>query len=90
MRDHGPGLDPDDLPHLLDRFYRGAGARARPGTGLGLAIARQAAKSHGGTIGAYNSEGGGACSLLKLDSSPIEEPESRHPPCAGGPTTPNR
>lgn len=76
VRDHGAGLNPDDLPHLFDRFYRGVEARGRPGTGLGLAIVRQAAVSHGGTVIARNAEGGGARFLLALDSSRIAAPAS--------------
>jgi two-component system sensor histidine kinase MprB len=35
VRDHGPGIAAEDLPHVFDRFYRGAEARGRPGSGLG-------------------------------------------------------
>jgi two-component system sensor histidine kinase MprB len=66
VRDHGTGIDPDDLPHLFDRFYRGASARGRPGSGLGLAIVRQVAEQHGGTVRAANAPGGGAEFLLEL------------------------
>jgi two-component system, OmpR family, sensor kinase len=49
VRDDGPGVPPDKLPHIFERFYRGAGARsARPGSGLGLAIAAEIAAAHGG------------------------------------------
>src|SRR3984885_6228633 len=37
VRDHGPGISAEDLPHIFDRFYRGAEARGRPGSGLGRA-----------------------------------------------------
>ncbi|MFL5886292.1 MAG: ATP-binding protein [Thermoleophilaceae bacterium] len=60
VRDHGPGFDPDDLPHVFDRFYRARSARSLPGSGLGLAIVRQVAEAHGATIEAGNAEGGGA------------------------------
>ena len=56
-----PGIDEDDLPHLFDRFYRGAAARGLPGSGLGLAIVRQVAEQHGGSVGAANAAGGGRC-----------------------------
>jgi two-component system sensor histidine kinase MprB len=60
VRDHGPGIDPEDLPHVFDRFYRATSARGLPGSGLGLAIVRQVAESHGATAVAENAEGGGA------------------------------
>lgn len=60
VRDHGPGIDPADLPHVFDRFYRATTARSLPGSGLGLAIVRQVAESHGATAVAENAEDGGA------------------------------
>jgi two-component system sensor histidine kinase MprB len=60
VRDHGPGFDEEDLPHVFDRFYRAKRARAKPGSGLGLAIVRQAAEAHGGSVEAANAPGGGA------------------------------
>jgi two-component system sensor histidine kinase MprB len=66
VRDHGPGAREDELPHLFDRFFRGAGERARPGSGLGLAIARQVAEAHGGSISAANAPGGGLVVRLAL------------------------
>ncbi len=62
VRDHGPGIDPDDLPHVFERFYRGASARGEQGSGLGLAIVRQVAESHGGSVSVENAPGGGPCS----------------------------
>jgi two-component system, OmpR family, sensor histidine kinase MprB len=58
VRDDGGGIDRADLPHIFDRFYRGADARGRPGTGLGLAIVRQVAEQHGGSVSASNADGG--------------------------------
>jgi len=60
VRDHGPGFEPHDLPHVFDRFFRSERARAMPGSGLGLAIVRQAAEAHGGSVEAANAPGGGA------------------------------
>ena len=71
MRDHGAGIAPADLPHVFDRFYRGADARGRPGTGLGLAIVRQVAEQHGGTITAANANGGGAEFSLQIRGEPL-------------------
>jgi two-component system sensor histidine kinase MprB len=59
VRDHGPGIDEEDLPFVFDRFYRAPSARGMPGSGLGLAIVRQVAEAHGGTVTAERAEGGG-------------------------------
>ncbi len=66
VRDHGPGIGTDDLPHVFDRFYRAASARNLPGSGLGLAIVRQIAQSHGGEVSAENAADGGAVFRLRL------------------------
>jgi two-component system sensor histidine kinase MprB len=58
--DRGPGLLPDDIPHLFDRFYRSVKARSRPGSGLGLSIVRDVAERHGGTVFARPRAGGGS------------------------------
>ena len=71
VRDHGPGLEEHDLPHVFDRFYRATAARGRAGSGLGLAIVRQVAGLHGGTVRAEAAAGGGA--LLRL-SLPVSHP----------------
>lgn len=68
VTDTGPGILPEDLPHLFERFYRGDWARARTtgGSGLGLAIAKQWVEAHGGTIQAENLESGGARFSFRL------------------------
>jgi two-component system sensor histidine kinase MprB len=66
VRDHGSGIDPRDLPHVFDRFYRGANSRGRQGSGLGLAIVRQVAEQHGGRVQAANHPDGGAIFTLLL------------------------
>jgi two-component system, OmpR family, sensor histidine kinase MprB len=68
IRDHGPGFDEADIPHVFDRFYRAASARGMPGSGLGLAIVRHAAEAHGGRVTAANAPGGGA--LLTVEFGP--------------------
>ncbi len=70
VRDHGPGIDPDDLPHIFDRFYRAPSARGMPGSGLGLAIVRQVAESHGGTVWAEAPADGGTRMTLTLGDDP--------------------
>jgi two-component system sensor histidine kinase MprB len=66
VRDHGDGVDPRDLPHVFDRFYRGVNSRGRQGSGLGLAIVRQVAEQHGGSVSASNAPGGGAVFEIHL------------------------
>jgi two-component system sensor histidine kinase MprB len=68
VRDHGPGFNVADLPHVFDRFYRATGARSLPGSGLGLAIVRQTAEAHGGEAHASNAPGGGG--LLRVSFGP--------------------
>jgi len=74
VRDHGPGFDEVDLPHVFDRFYRAGAARRMPGSGLGLAIVRQAAESHGGFARAENAPDGGA--LLTVGFGAAVKPSS--------------
>jgi two-component system sensor histidine kinase MtrB len=67
VSDSGPGLAPDVLPHVFDRFYKADTARARSeGSGLGLAIAWENARLHGGGVTAANRPDGGAAFTLHL------------------------
>jgi two-component system sensor histidine kinase MprB len=75
VRDHGQGISAEDLPHVFDRFYRGAEARGRPGSGLGLAIVRQVAGQHGGSVTAQPATGGGTLMRLWLPGAEAAEPE---------------
>ena len=68
VRDTGSGIDPELLPHVFDRFARGAGST---GSGLGLSIARGLVELHGGTIEASSPAGGGTEIRIRL---PIEPP----------------
>jgi two-component system sensor histidine kinase MprB len=69
VRDHGPGIAEDDLPHVFDRFYRARAARGLPGSGLGLAIVKQVAEAHGGSVVAESAPAGGARLRLALPLS---------------------
>jgi two-component system sensor histidine kinase MprB len=66
VRDHGPGIAPEDLPKIFRRFYRAPAARDRPGSGLGLAIVQKAAAEHGWVVTAANASGGGAVFTVEL------------------------
>jgi two-component system, NtrC family, sensor histidine kinase KinB len=59
VRDEGPGIPPEAVPHIFDRFYRVPGS-ARKGAGLGLAIAREIVAAHGGTIACTSRPGEGS------------------------------
>ena len=64
VRDTGPGIPPEHLPHVFDRFYKADAARtatgAASGSGLGLSIVRAIVERHGGTVTATNAPDGGA------------------------------
>jgi two-component system sensor histidine kinase MprB len=68
VQDEGPGIPPDDLPFVFDRFYRSPTARAMPGSGLGLAIVRQIAEQHHGSVTA-RANSAGARLVLRLPLS---------------------
>ncbi|MET9706473.1 HAMP domain-containing sensor histidine kinase [Streptomyces griseus] len=76
VHDSGPGIAPDALPHVFDRFYKADAARSRSsGSGLGLAITQENVRLHGGTIRAQNAPGGGALFTVEL---PFDGPASGH------------
>lgn len=85
VRDHGVGLQGDQIEHVFDRFWRADPARARQtgGTGLGLAIALEDARLHAGVLDAWGEPGAGACFRLTLprradvilDTSPLPLPD---------------
>ena len=68
VRDHGPGIAPEDVPLVFDRFLRAERARGTPGSGLGLAIVRQVADQHGATATVEAPAGGGTRVLLRFPS----------------------
>ena len=70
VRDRGPGIAEEDMPHVFDRFYRSPAARGTPGSGLGLAIVRQVVESHGGTVSVGPADGGGTVVRLAFPPGP--------------------
>ncbi|GIW08136.1 MAG: two-component sensor histidine kinase [Dehalococcoidia bacterium] len=66
IADTGPGIHPDDLPHIFERFYRAEQARGGSGSGLGLAIARWLADEHDGRIDVRSSVGHGSVFTVRL------------------------
>ena len=71
VSDTGPGIAPEDLPHLFAALYRGEGSRNRRtgGAGLGLTIAQRILIAHGGDLTAANQPSGGACFTASIPSS---------------------
>jgi signal transduction histidine kinase len=71
VADSGPGLPPEDLTRVFERFYRVDKSRARPGgTGLGLAIVRHLVELPGGAVSAANRPEGGALFTVRLPCFP--------------------
>jgi len=69
VADEGPGLAPEQVERVFDRFYRGAEARRRPGTGLGLSIVAALAEAHGGHAEVTAEPGGGSRFLVVLPAA---------------------
>lgn len=67
VRDYGPGITEEDLPHIFERFWR-KDRRKAEGAGLGLGIAQRLAQAHGGTIAVENAAGGGARFTVDFDA----------------------
>ncbi|MGA2175088.1 MAG: ATP-binding protein [Verrucomicrobiota bacterium] len=73
VADRGPGIPPESLPHLFEKFYRAPSARTG-GTGLGLSLVKGFAEAHGGQVTAENRATGGAAFTIRL---PLEQPLSK-------------
>jgi len=69
VADNGPGVPPDQLPRIFDRFYRAGTPDRRPGSGLGLAIVAAIAEAHGGTVQATLNDPHGLRITLTLPRS---------------------
>ncbi len=67
VRDSGPGIPADDLPHVFDRFYQvDESSPTQPGTGIGLALVKEVVDLHGGTLAVVSEEGFGSTFTLTL------------------------
>ncbi|MFF0370954.1 ATP-binding protein [Micromonospora sp. NPDC005087] len=99
VTDQGPGIPPEHLPRLFDRFHKVDPSRSAPGSGLGLAIAREHAALLGGVLTAHSEPGAGSRFRLELPAPgpaqphdgtprPVEHPDDRAParPPGGGRT----
>jgi two-component system OmpR family sensor kinase len=76
VRDSGPGIAPEALPHIFERFYRGQASRTGRGAGLGLAIARELVGAQGGTITVESELGRGSTFTITLPAAAPEPPPS--------------
>ena len=69
VRDHGPGIAPEDLPHVFERFWRSPSSRSMPGSGLGLSIVARVVQEAGGDVRLDRAAGGGTIATVKLPGS---------------------
>jgi signal transduction histidine kinase len=65
VQDSGPGISPDDRPHIFERFYRGQASLAG-GSGLGLAIVQSVVQAHGGRVTIESPPGEGSRFVVEL------------------------
>ncbi|AXE86903.1 MULTISPECIES: HAMP domain-containing sensor histidine kinase [unclassified Streptomyces] len=79
VRDHGPGIPADELPHVFDRFWRSPSARALPGSGLGLSIVARTVQQSGGEVSLSPAEEGGTVATVRLPGAPTPPPEDPPP-----------
>ena len=66
VADTGPGIEPDELPHLFDRFWRGRAATGTPGSGVGLTVVAELVRAHGGRIEVTSTPGTGTAFTVCL------------------------
>lgn len=74
VRDHGPGIPADELPHVFERFWRSPSARALPGSGLGLSIVARTVQQAGGEIALGPAAGGGTRAVIRLPGAATPPP----------------
>jgi heavy metal sensor kinase len=66
VRDTGPGIAPDELPHIFDRLFRGDTSRTERGLGLGLSLVKAIVEAHGGTVDVVSEPGRGSVFTVSL------------------------
>lgn len=76
VRDHGPGIPAEEIPHVFDRFWRSPSARALPGSGLGLSIVARTVQQAGGEVTLARAQGGGTVATVRLPGAPVPPPET--------------
>lgn len=71
VADTGTGIDPEDLPHVFERFYQGRRGQhpSTPGTGIGLALSHELVQLHGGTLAVTSTPGAGSRFTVTLPRS---------------------
>ncbi|QKW08167.1 HAMP domain-containing histidine kinase [Streptomyces sp. NA04227] len=74
VRDHGPGIPADELPHVFDRFWRSPTARSLPGSGLGLSIVARTVRQCGGEVTLRPAQGGGTLVTVRIPGAPTPPP----------------
>jgi two-component system, OmpR family, phosphate regulon sensor histidine kinase PhoR len=76
VKDSGPGISPEHLPRLSERFYRVDRSRSREtgGTGLGLAIVKHVTQRHGGELQVESTVGGGSQFTIQLPARRVKQP----------------
>ncbi|MFE3743242.1 sensor histidine kinase [Streptomyces sp. NPDC059134] len=75
VRDHGPGIPAEELPHVFERFWRSPSARALPGSGLGLSIVARTVQQAGGDIALREAAGGGTVASIRIPGAPTPPPD---------------
>ncbi|MFF3430971.1 sensor histidine kinase [Streptomyces sp. NPDC002602] len=95
VRDHGPGIPDQDLPHVFERFWRSPSARALPGSGLGLSIVARTVNRAGGSaeLRAARDGGPGTEAVLRIPGAPTPPPAAgppASPPAGGGSVVPDQ
>ncbi|MEV0483936.1 HAMP domain-containing sensor histidine kinase [Streptomyces sp. NPDC050508] len=79
VRDHGPGIPAEELPHVFDRFWRSPSARALPGSGLGLSIVARTVQQAGGEVTLARAPGGGTVATVRMPGAATPPPEGSTP-----------